>query len=110
MRYGFKAEAKRLALELRAELGLSAHVAFDPYAFAKEYGIEVVALSDLSCSERERFLKLDGSPFSGALIPRGTQLIILENDAQRPSTSDHHVPRNRTCCAGARLRNVARDR
>lgn len=85
MRYGFKAEAKRLALELRAEVGFDAHVPFDPYAFAKEYGIEVVALSALSCSERQRFLKLDGSPFSGALIPVGTKVIILENDAQRSS-------------------------
>lgn len=85
MRYGFKAEAKRLALELRAELDLDAHVPFDPYAFASEYGIEVVRLSELSCAERQHFLKQDGSPFSGALVPMGTKLIILENDAQRLS-------------------------
>jgi len=85
MRYGFKTEAKRLALELRAELGIDAHTPFDPYAFAKNYGIEVVPLSSLSCPERQHFLRLDGSAFSGALIPMGTKLIILENDAQRPS-------------------------
>lgn len=83
MRHGFKTEVKRLALELRAEIGLDAHVPFDPYAFAREYGIEVVALSQLSCDERHRFLKPDGSSFSGALIPTGTGVIILENDAQR---------------------------
>jgi hypothetical protein len=42
VRRGFKTEAKSLALELRAEIGLDAHAPFDPYAFASEYGIPVV--------------------------------------------------------------------
>jgi hypothetical protein len=48
VRQGFKTEAKRLALELRAEIGLDAHAPFDPYGFASEYGIPVVQLSDTS--------------------------------------------------------------
>jgi hypothetical protein len=82
MRRGFKTEAKRLALELRTELGLSAHVPFDPYAFAQEYGIQVVRLSELETPARQHFLKADGSALSGALIPVGTGTVILENDAQ----------------------------
>ncbi len=82
MRRGFKTEAKRLALELRSEIGLDAHAPFEPYAFAAEYGIPVVQLSDLESEARAHFLRADGSALSGALIPHGTGLIILENDAQ----------------------------
>lgn len=71
MRRGFKTEAKRLALELRLEIGLDAHAPFDPYAFALEYGILVVQLSDLDGPARDHFLKADGSALSGALIPLG---------------------------------------
>lgn len=82
MRRGFKAEAKRLALELRAEIGLDAHSPFNPYAFADEHGIPVVQLSNLDGPARDHFLRADGSALSGALIPIGTGVAILENDAQ----------------------------
>lgn len=82
MRRGFKTEAKRLALELRSEINLDAYSPFDPYAFAAEYGIPVVQLSDLNGSARDHFLKADGSALSGALISNGSGLVILENDAQ----------------------------
>lgn len=89
MRRGFKTEAKHLALELRAELGLDAHAPFDPYAFAEAYGIEVITLSELDHPACVHFYKADGSALSGALIPTGNGVIILENDAQP-------VPRRRT--------------
>lgn len=82
MRRGFKARAKRLALELRSEIGLDAYTAFDPYAFASEYGIPVIHLGDLTGPARDHFLRTDGSALSGALIPDGTGVVILENDAQ----------------------------
>ena len=72
MRRGFKTEAKSLALELRAEIGLDAHAPFDPYTFASEYGIPVVQLSDLDGGARDHFLRADGSALSGALIPNGS--------------------------------------
>ncbi|WP_350349061.1 ImmA/IrrE family metallo-endopeptidase [Agromyces sp. G08B096] len=82
MRRGFKAEARRLALELRAEIGTDAYAPFDPYAFASEYGVPVVQLSALDGAARDHFLKADGSALSGALIPHGGGVVILENDAQ----------------------------
>ncbi|HEY3546415.1 MAG TPA: ImmA/IrrE family metallo-endopeptidase [Propionicimonas sp.] len=95
MRRGFKTEAKALALELRAEIGLGPHVPFDPYALAAEYGITVVPLSELTCDGRDRFLQRDDSPLSGALIPDGTSVIILDNDAQllarRRNTMSHEL-------------------
>lgn len=56
--------------------------AFRPYAFASEYGIPVVQLSDLDGVARDYFLRADGSALSGALIPNGSGVVILENDAQ----------------------------
>lgn len=95
MRRGFKAEAKRLALELRAELGLDAHGPFDPYAFADLYGIRVIRLSELSGPARDHFLRPDESALSGALIPVSTGAVILENDAQpttrRRTTMCHEI-------------------
>ncbi|QTE28548.1 ImmA/IrrE family metallo-endopeptidase [Pengzhenrongella sicca] len=95
MRRGFKAEAKRLALELRAELGLNAHGPFDPYAFADEYGIRVIRLSELSGPARDHLLQREGSALSGALIPIATGVAILENDAQplarRRTTMSHEL-------------------
>ncbi|OBB77998.1 ImmA/IrrE family metallo-endopeptidase [Mycobacterium sp. 852014-52144_SCH5372336] len=82
MRRGFKTGAKRLALELRAEIGLDAYSPFNPYAFADEYGIPVVQLSNLDGPARDHFLRADGSALSGALVPIGTGVAILENDAQ----------------------------
>lgn len=82
MRRGFKTEAKRLALELRSEIRLDAYSPFDPYALAAEYGIPVIQLSDLDSPARDHFLKADGSALSGALVPVGTGVAILENDAQ----------------------------
>ncbi|WBM79127.1 ImmA/IrrE family metallo-endopeptidase [Cryobacterium breve] len=95
MRRGFKTEAKKLALELREELGADAHVPFDPYEFAESYGIDVIKLSTLGTDARLEFLKADGSALSGALIPVGTGQVILENDAQpaarRRTTLCHEI-------------------
>ncbi|WP_454164287.1 ImmA/IrrE family metallo-endopeptidase [Gordonia iterans] len=90
-----KTEAKNLALELRAEIGLDAHVPFDPYAFASEYGTPVVQFSGLDGAARDHFLRADGSALSGALIPNGSGVAILENDPQpwtcRRTTTCHEL-------------------
>lgn len=82
MRRGFKTQAKQLALDLRGEIGLNAHQPFDPYRFASTCGIPVVQLSTLKGPARDHFFSAEGSPLSGALIPLGTGVVILENDAQ----------------------------
>lgn len=82
MRRGYKTEAKTLALELRGEIGLGAHAPFDHYAFASEYGIPVLRLSDLDGVARVHVLRGDGNTLSGALIPNGSGVVVLENDAQ----------------------------
>ncbi|MCU1582800.1 MAG: ImmA/IrrE family metallo-endopeptidase [Microbacteriaceae bacterium] len=77
MRRGFKTEARALALEVRAEVGIDAFQAFDPRALASLYGITIVAVSD---AERDLSETRDSAQFSGALIPVGTGTVILEND------------------------------
>lgn len=47
-RRGFKAEAERIALELRAEIGLSPRARLDPLALAAHLLVPVISLSDLA--------------------------------------------------------------
>lgn len=94
MRYGFKARAERLALEIRAEFGLRYRDPFDPDAYFREYGIPVVALSSLTGPERDHLYQASGV-FSAALIPNGTGHVVLDNDAhsaeRRRSDKGHEV-------------------
>lgn len=93
MRWGFKTEARKLALEVRAELGLDAYVQFDPYFLAEEYGIPVYQLSDLGqqngAGDAARyFMSGRTHAFSAALVPIGCGMFILDND-------DHLLVRRR---------------
>jgi hypothetical protein len=86
---GFKTEARKLALDLRAELGLDAYARFDPYALADEYGIPVFVLSDLgqdpAAGKAAAHYASNGSAtFSAALVPAGRTRLILDNDAHDP--------------------------
>lgn len=84
MRRGFKEHAKRLAIEVRAEIGLSPLDPLDPLDLAGEYGIPVYALSGLpSAADPGTAAWLDGpghGVFSAALLPCGTGMFILDND------------------------------
>lgn len=92
-----KAELKRRALELRAEIGLTAYQPFDPYALAELYGIDVYQLSDLERSPEalQHFQVERTDVFSGALVPFGSGVVIVENDAhplaRRRSTASHEI-------------------
>jgi transcriptional regulator with XRE-family HTH domain len=89
VRRGFKSEAQKLALELRAELGLDAYAKFDPYALAAEYGIPVFLLSDLGQDPEAgkaaaHYASNGSATFSAALVPVGSTRLILDNDAHDP--------------------------
>jgi len=93
-----KAALKRLALEVRREIGIDVLEALDPYALAREYGVEIVRLSDLDCSPGtiEHFTSIRKGVFSGALIPLGGGgAVIVENDShaveRRISTAGHEM-------------------
>ncbi len=89
MRRGVKIEARKLALELRAELGLDAYEQFDPYALADEYGIRVFRLGELSEDQAAReaaahYTQGHSAVFSAALVPIGHKRFILDNDGHDP--------------------------
>lgn len=98
-----KNELKRLAVEVRAEIGLGPRDVFNPWLLAETYGIDVYRLSEVDCSDEalQHFCGAGASAFSGALIPLGTGAVILENDSheiqRRRSTLGHelaHLLRN----------------
>lgn len=96
MRRGFKTEAKKLAVEVRLELGLTAHEVFDPYALAREYGVDVKPISTLGLEEIDLETARDGrTGLSGMVIADGHRLIIVENDfhaeVRRRSTVSHEM-------------------
>lgn len=92
-----KAACRRLAGEVRAELGLESMDALDPWDLAELYGVPVVSLSALPLDHdiREHFQTVRPLVFSGALLPHLTGAVIIENDAhplaRRRSTMSHEM-------------------
>lgn len=93
-----KSALKRLAVELRTEVGCGPHDRFDPYRLADLYGVAVHRLSDLDCSDAAltHFRVTRSDVFSGALVPLVTGgAVIIENDAHSPerrrSTASHEM-------------------
>lgn len=84
MRRGFKEDAKRLALEVRAEIGLGPLDRLDPRAVADEYGIPVYTVSGLASAcdpSVGAWIRGTGQEvFSAALVPCGTARFIVDND------------------------------
>ncbi|MEU6641290.1 ImmA/IrrE family metallo-endopeptidase [Saccharomonospora sp. NPDC046836] len=97
LRRGFKAEAKRLALDVRQEMGVAVFAPLDPYALAELYGIEIHDLSDptLPVEAVRHFTGPAAGAFSGALLAVGTGRVILENHVhdrnRRRSTIAHEM-------------------
>lgn len=94
-RYGFKAEAERLALELRAELGIGVYERLDPHALAGHLAVPVWTLDDLPHvlpdvpALQAAVAVLQGperAAFSAMTVFRGTERVIVHNAA-------HAVPR-----------------
>ncbi|PXY31880.1 ImmA/IrrE family metallo-endopeptidase [Prauserella muralis] len=87
LRRGFKAEAKRLALQVREELGVAVFAPLDPYALAELYGIEVCDLSHptLPADAVRHFTGPAAAAFSGALLAVGTGRVIVENHVHEPT-------------------------
>lgn len=114
-----KAILKRLAVELREEVGADPRGAFDPHRLAGEYGVGEVSLSGLDCAAAaQHFRELRPTAFSGALVPVGSGSFIVENDVHDPqrrrSTAAHEMahwvrehPFTVTLMASERRRGIA---
>ena len=92
-----KAYCKRLAAELRAEIGLEPTDVLDPWRLAELYGVTVIPISALQVSSeiRDHFSIARPDMFSGALVPIRTGAVIIENDShpltRRRSTMGHEL-------------------
>lgn len=88
LRPGFKAEAERLALALRAELGLAPDDRLDCRDLAAHLGIPVLALADLraegASDESIRRLLQAEAAFSALTVCAGTRRLIVYNARHAP--------------------------
>lgn len=77
-------QMKEVALEERAELGLTIWEPLDPYALAESHGIRVYEIAELAAAgcppeTIKFFTKIDTKAWSAALMPRGSARFIIEN-------------------------------
>jgi hypothetical protein len=82
-RRGFKAEANRIALRVREQLGLTMFAPIDPVAVCERFEIVLIPLSRLG-GDRSAFLGRDNSSFSAVTVPCGWQTAIVHNDSHHP--------------------------
>jgi hypothetical protein len=78
-RRGFKAEANRIALRIRAQMGLSPIAPIDPELICAYYDIALIRLSDLAPDSP--LLQTANSCFSAVTVPCGARTAIVHNDA-----------------------------
>lgn len=87
-RRGFKAEANRIALRVRAQMGLDEIDAVDPVAICAHYDIPLFELSEIA-PESPFLDPRHNSAFSAVTVPCGYQTAIVHNDT-------HHIHRQRS--------------
>lgn len=77
---GFVTEAQRIAVEERRDLGLRPNDPLDPWELADLHGVRVVDITSLKASaEVTFFTQTSPAAFSGAILPRGHGVVIVEN-------------------------------
>jgi hypothetical protein len=99
VRRGFGEEAKRLAVEVRIEVGLDHREPFDPRGLAELYGIPIYPLDRLveyGCSTEAvtHFTGLRAAVFSAALLPIGAGVIIenpIHAETRRSASIAHEM-------------------
>lgn len=121
LRWGFKAEANRLALEVRDELRLDPHSPICPFALAENLYIPVFTLQDLLALDKTLathvgvLVDTHRSAFSALTVFDGRQRCIVHNHCHAPvrrrSNVAHelahallnHPPHPSSCAAGNRI-------
>ena len=91
-RRGFKADAQRIAAEVRRELRLGQLQAILPHRLAEHLAIPIVPLQSLDAPHDavQHFVAAEPSAFSAVTVFRGSERIVVYNDAHAPvrQTSD----------------------
>ncbi|TXH84782.1 MAG: ImmA/IrrE family metallo-endopeptidase [Rhizobium sp.] len=86
-RRGFKAEANRISLKVRTQMGLTPVCPIDPIAMCSHFDIQLLKLSDIN--PQSPFLGSESSAFSAVTVPCGVKRAIVHNDS-------HHQNRQRS--------------
>jgi hypothetical protein len=102
-RRGFKTEAERIALDVRAELGWSATDALDVLAVAERWGIPVVPMSALAgeCAADgfdRTFRTSEQDSFSAVTIFAGAARLIVHNDSHHPHRQFSNIAHELSHC------------
>ncbi len=80
---GFQAEANRIAVRVREQMGLTALDPIDPVVVCEHFDIALIKLSELGGDSSE-FLSSDNSVFSAVTVPCGAKIAIVHNDSHHP--------------------------
>lgn len=94
MRRGFKTEARDLARDIRAQLGLTQTDPLNPWRLAEHLSIPIVGLSDfggLADYAIEYFSGVGRSVFSAVTIFEGPRRLIVNNDSHSPGRQASNV-------------------
>ena len=88
LRRGFKAEAERIAVAVREELGMEVTDPFDCLALATDLGVPVVSLSEMvkfgASHASVARLSRAGTEFSALTVCAGTARLIVYNPSHPP--------------------------
>jgi Zn-dependent peptidase ImmA (M78 family) len=88
LRRGFKAEANRIAVNIRAGMDLRPIDPLDPWRVCEHFDIEVIELSTLLAEDGAavgaHFLREAKGVFSGMTITLGMRRAIVHNDSHAP--------------------------
>jgi hypothetical protein len=87
---GFKAEANRIAVAVRADLGLGARDPLDPLAVCQHFEIDVVPLTTLGRGV-SHFTDVERGAFSAVTVPCGMRRAIVHNDRHHPDRQRSNI-------------------
>ena len=100
-RPGFKAEAERIALEVRTELGLSVMDYLNVHALAAHLEIPIVGMSQLADGHAgflQVFRHQEQDSFSALTLFTGTARIIVHNDSHHPHRQSSNISHEISHC------------
>jgi Zn-dependent peptidase ImmA (M78 family) len=94
LRRGFKAEANRISLRVREQMGLQEIAPIDPAAVCRHFDIRLFRLSEID-PDSKFLLPAHNSAFSAVTIPCGLHTAIVHNDShhahRQPSNVCHEL-------------------
>jgi hypothetical protein len=90
LRRGFKAEANRIALRVRAQMGLGDIAPIDPAAVCAHFDIRLLALSEVD-SHSPFLTQAHNSAFSAVTIPCGMYTAIVHNNSHHPHRQGSNI-------------------